>query len=85
MMNIENVYITLNNFNDEDKPIEKIVTLSDENKLKFGDVIWVKGTVIDVDDELDGYDEDMYQVNFENDDNPVWLNKNISFKKEEEI
>ena len=85
MINIENVYITLNNFNDEDKLIEKIVTLGDENKLKTGDVIWVKGTVIDVDNELDVGDEDMYEVKFKNDDMPIWLNRNICFKKEEEI
>lgn len=85
MINIENVYITLNNFNDEDKLIEKIVTLGDENKLKIGDVIWVKGTVIDVDNELDVGDEDMYEVKFKNDDMPIWLNRNICFKKEEEI
>ena len=84
MINIENVYITLNNFNDEDKPIEKIVTLGDENKLKVGDVVWVKGTVIDVDNELNVGDEDMYEVKFKNDDMPVWLNKNIIFEKEEE-
>ena len=81
MINIENVYVTIIKDDTADEAIEKIVTLGNENKLKVGDVIWVKGTILDIDDS----DENMYHVKFENDNMSVWLNKNISFKKEEEI
>ena len=81
MINIENVYVRIIKDDTADEAIEKIVTLGNENKLKVGDVIWVKGTILDIDDS----DENMYHVEFENDNMSVWLNKNISFKKEEEI
>lgn len=84
MINIENVYVTIVKDDNNDEMIELIFTLADENKLKVGDVVWVKGTVVDVDNELDDGDEAMYRVKFENDDLPTWLNKNIIFEKEEE-